>query len=145
VYNHYCPLQSTCWVITTYNSSILIFHIHIVFTSCAVVHLASLGQTCYLELARGFTYTLHVSHHSRWGPACYLEVLKGPPCPSYILSRHICCLSLKRVRHLLHTGELCIHTLRMLAPTPDGGPRATSRSLKDPHVLLTSCLGISVA
>ncbi len=100
MYDH-CPLQSVC---ATYNSSILTFHVHVVFTSRAVVHLASLGHTCYLELARGFTYTLHVSS-PRGGPRAIPEVLEYPPCPSYILSRHICCLSWKRVRHLLHAGD----------------------------------------
>jgi hypothetical protein len=63
-----------------YNSSILIFHVHVVLTSsAAVVHPASLGHTCYLELAHGFTYTLHVSPPRDGGPRAIPEVLKGPP------------------------------------------------------------------
>ncbi len=73
VYDH-CPLQSTCWI-----SSILISHVHAVFTSRSVADLASLGQTCFLELARGFTYTVHVNPPRDGGPRAIPEVLKGPP------------------------------------------------------------------
>jgi hypothetical protein len=41
-------------------------------------HLVSSGQTCYLELAHGSTYTLHVSPPHNGGPHAVPEVLKGP-------------------------------------------------------------------
>jgi hypothetical protein len=65
-----------------------------------------LGQTCYLELAQGFTYTLHVKPPPDGSQRAIPEALKDLPCPSYILSRHICCSSWKGVSHLLHAGEL---------------------------------------
>jgi hypothetical protein len=42
-------------------------------------HFPSLGQTCYLELACGFTYTLHISPPRDGGTRAIPEVLKGPP------------------------------------------------------------------
>ncbi len=68
-------------------------------------HHASLGQTCYLELSRGFTYTLHISPLAMGARVLFPRSLKDPPCPSCILSQRICCLGWKRVS-LLHTGEL---------------------------------------
>jgi hypothetical protein len=72
----HCPLQSACWIIATYNSSVLFLHVHAVFTS------PLLGQTCYLELARGFTYTLHANPPCNGDQRATPEVLKGPPMSS---------------------------------------------------------------
>ncbi len=86
----HCPLQSTCWIIATYNSSILIFHVHVVFTSCSVVLLASLGQMCYFKLACGFKYTLHVNPPRDGGPRAIPEVLKGHPMSFlHLVSAHL--------------------------------------------------------
>jgi hypothetical protein len=65
---------------------------------------ASLGHTCYLKLARGITYTLHVSPPRDGSPRAILVVLKGPPMSFFhLVSIH---LKLARAGHLLHAGEL---------------------------------------
>jgi hypothetical protein len=100
----HCPQQTACRIISaTYNSSSLIlFHIHIVLSKLLLS--ASLGHTCYLELARGTTYTLHVSPPCDGDPRAIPVVLKGPPMSFFnLVSIH---LKLARVGHLLHAGEL---------------------------------------
>jgi hypothetical protein len=78
MYNH-CPLQSTCWILAMFNSSIRFSpHCPHILHVLSRSRLASLGQTCYLELARGSTYTLHVSPPRNGGRHAVPEVLKGP-------------------------------------------------------------------
>jgi hypothetical protein len=105
VYDH-CPLQSAYWLKILHVQQ---FCSHLprprspqVPSWCCP---ASLGHMCYLEVAGGFTYTLHVSP-PRDG-ACVLSpwALKDHPCPSFISRWHLL-LRLKRAWHLLHAGEL---------------------------------------
>ncbi len=86
---------------------VLIFHVRRTHSLLALMLVSLLGPTCYLELARGFTYTLHVSPPRDGGPTCWFLVpLKGLPRRPLAMSRHICCLSCPKVRLLLHAGEL---------------------------------------
>ncbi len=65
-----------------------------------------LGQTCYLKLARGFAYTLHVNPPRDGGQRAVPEVLKGPSMSFYnLVSTHLL-LKLEGVGHLLHAGGL---------------------------------------
>jgi hypothetical protein len=77
---------------------------HIV-TSQAVVPLAPLSHTCYLELARGYTNTLHISPPRDGGLSAIPEVLKKPH-KSFLHVSVLLLFKLERGWHLLHTGEL---------------------------------------
>jgi hypothetical protein len=77
MYDHR-PLQSTCWILATFNSSICFSPHPSILHGLSRSRLVSLGQTCYLELARGSTYTLHVSPPHDGGQRAVPEVLKGP-------------------------------------------------------------------
>ncbi len=87
----------------TYNSSsFILFHVHVVLSKLLLS--ASLGHTCYLELARGITYTLHISPPRDGDLRAIPVVLKGPPMSFFnLVSIH---LKLARVGHLFHAGEL---------------------------------------
>jgi|LakMenE18May11ns_1017448.scaffolds.fasta_scaffold9655040_2 hypothetical protein len=87
----------------------------------------SLGHTCYLELARGTTYTLHVSPPRDGGPRAVPVVLKGPPMSFYHLVSYI----------LSWQGQVFFSTLvnfrgRHVVLCPSFPPRAPPRH-KDPR------------
>ncbi len=58
---------------------VLVFHVH----HTRIFHVLTLislpGPTCYLELARGFTYTLHVGPPRDGAHVLTPDTLKGPP------------------------------------------------------------------
>jgi hypothetical protein len=65
----------------------------------------SLSQTCYLELARGFIYTLHVSPHCDGAHVLIPEALKGPPTFFLQCLNSFVCLSWPKVRLVLHASD----------------------------------------
>ncbi len=83
---------------------------------------------CYVELARGFAYTLHINPPRNGGQRAVPEVLKGPSMSFlHLVPTHLL-LKLEGVGHILHAGGL------------PGSPRCPlvrrllhAISLKDPH------------
>jgi hypothetical protein len=76
VYDH-CPLQSACRLnirhVQQFNSQLLP-RPHIPTSQAASIH--SLSHTCYLELARGLSSTLHVGPPRDGGPLVIPVVLR---------------------------------------------------------------------
>jgi hypothetical protein len=58
---------------------VLIFHVRRTRSLLVLMLVSLLGPTCYLELARGFTYTLHVSPPRDGAHVLVPGTLKGPP------------------------------------------------------------------
>jgi hypothetical protein len=58
---------------------VLVFHVHRTRIFHVLMLISLPGQTCYLELARGFTYTLHVGPPRDGAHVLTPDALKGPP------------------------------------------------------------------
>ncbi len=58
---------------------ILIFHVRRTRSLLVLMLVLLPGPACYLELARGFTYTLHVSPPRNGAHVLVPGTLKGPP------------------------------------------------------------------
>jgi hypothetical protein len=95
----HCPLPTACRIDIRHVHQ---FKSHLVPRARSNLLLsASLGHTCYLELARGFTYTLHVAPLAMGARVLYLWPLKDHSCPSSIFAPSW----QGWVGHLLHAGE----------------------------------------
>ncbi len=68
---------------------VLIFNVRRTRRLLALMLVSLLGPTCYLELARGSTYTLHVSPPRDGVHVLVLVPFKGLPRPSLDVSTHL--------------------------------------------------------